>query len=43
MKRLTIGSEAPDFELPDHNGIIYRLSDIFPKKNVLLVFNIGFV
>jgi peroxiredoxin Q/BCP len=34
---LALGTEAPDFELPDHNGNIVRLRDL-RGKNVILVF-----
>jgi peroxiredoxin len=34
---------APDFALSDHQGQKVRLSDYVGKKNVLLVFNRGFV
>ena len=42
MKRLSIGDQAPDFELPDDHGRFHRLSSIYKEKNVLLVFNLGF-
>jgi peroxiredoxin len=42
MKSLTVGDIAPDFELPDHEGNLVRLSDICKTQNALLVFNIGF-
>ena len=42
MKQLVVGDKAPDFTLPDHTGKQFKLSEIFTKKNVLLVFNIGF-
>jgi peroxiredoxin len=42
MKRLSIGDQAPDFELPDDLGKLHRLSSIYEEKNVLLVFNLGF-
>lgn len=29
---LEVGIKAPDFELPDQNGKIYRLSDYTGKK-----------
>lgn len=34
---------APDFELPDLNGSIARLSDYLGKKNVVLIFLRGFM
>lgn len=33
-----VGTEAPDFELPDSDGGKTRLSDLRGRKNVLLVF-----
>ena len=36
---LSIGTKAPDFELPDSNGVLYSLSDyIGQDKKVVLVF-----
>ncbi len=43
MEKLIIGDLAPDFSLPDLTGRVYTLSEIYKSKNVLLVFNIGFV
>lgn len=40
--RLSAGSAAPDFTLPDHNGTPFTLSAITMARNALLVFNIGF-
>jgi peroxiredoxin len=33
---------APDFELPDFEGRVFRLSGLRDSKHVLLVFNRGF-
>ncbi len=41
--RAELNLPAPDFALEDMNGEVYRLSDYRGKKNVLLVFNRGFV
>ena len=38
---LRIGSQAPDFELPDSNGKAHTLADYIPNKNVVLVFYRG--
>ena len=38
MTTLKVGDEAPDFELPDHNGNKVKLSDFRGKKNVVLAF-----
>ncbi|MBI4457155.1 MAG: redoxin domain-containing protein [Acidobacteria bacterium] len=35
---LKVGDLAPDFELPDQNGKMVRLSDFKGKKNVALAF-----
>ncbi len=35
---MTIGDQAPDFELPLENGERFRLSDFRAKKNVVLYF-----
>lgn len=32
MNRLTAGTTAPDFELPDQNGVMTRLSTFQGKK-----------
>ncbi len=32
---LEVGVKAPDFELPDQNGKIHRLSDYTGKKVIL--------
>jgi len=34
---------APDFELPDFNGKLVRLSDFKGKKNLVLAFLRGFM
>nr|KXH72198.1 MAG: hypothetical protein AM325_01620 [Candidatus Thorarchaeota archaeon SMTZ1-45] len=38
---LNVGEEAPDFELPDQDGKMIRLSDYRGKHNVLLALNPG--
>ncbi len=43
MSKVAIHTPAPDFELEDFSGRTVRLSDYQGKKNVLLVFNRGFV
>ena len=43
MPKVQLNSKAPDFNLTDFHGQPVRLSDFFNKKNVLLVFNRGFV
>jgi peroxiredoxin len=41
--KLFKGQEAPDFELPDLNGVQIRLSDFREKKVVVLAFLRGFL
>ncbi|MBX2978851.1 MAG: redoxin domain-containing protein [Flavobacteriales bacterium] len=36
--RIAVGAEAPDFELPDENGALLRLSSLRGKCPVLLIF-----
>ena len=42
MARVALKTPAPDFELADFRGRMFRLSDLRGQKNVLLVFNRGF-
>jgi peroxiredoxin len=42
-KRIQLDQSAPDFTLTDANGQQVSLSDFKNKRNVLLVFNRGFV
>lgn len=43
MSRVTLNTPAPDFALDDWTGKRVCLSDFCGKKNVLLVFNRGFI
>lgn len=43
MAQIALKIPAPDFQLPDFNGRLIRLSDQMGKANVLLVFNRGFM
>lgn len=43
MQRLSVGDTAPDFMLLDHNGVAFKLSDLYRSQNMVLVFNLGFV
>ncbi len=43
MQRFKVGDLAPEFSLPDHHGVKYRLSEMVREQNLLLVFNFGFV
>jgi thioredoxin-dependent peroxiredoxin len=38
---LAIGSKAPDFQAPAHDGKTYRLSDVLRQKHVALIFYPG--
>lgn len=42
MEKLMVGDLAPDFTLPGADGTTIKLSDVYSKQNVILVFNIGF-
>ena len=39
MPRVSVNQPAPDFSLDDFAGKSVRLSDLYGRKNVLLVFN----
>lgn len=43
MPQVALNTPAPDFTLADFRGNLLRLSDFRGQKNVLLVFNRGFV
>lgn len=43
MSRIALNTSAPDFALDDFKGNQVRLADFRDKKNVLLVFNRGFM
>ncbi len=43
MAKLSISTQAPEFTSQDVNGNSVSLSDFANKKNVLLVFNRGFI
>ncbi len=43
MARVAVNLPAPDFELTDFEGRAFRLSGLRGRKNVLLVFNRGFL
>jgi len=43
MNKLCIGMEAPDFEKDDFNRIKIHLNSYRKLKNILLVFNRGFL
>ena len=35
---LEVGKKAPDFELPDQNGEVHKLSDYLGKKVITIYF-----
>ena len=43
MPRVELNTKAPNFTLTDFNGQSVSLSDYAGKKNVLFVFNRGFI
>jgi len=43
MPRVLINKAAPNFSLIDADGNDFNLTDFQAKKNVLLVFNRGFI
>ncbi|WP_347276311.1 hypothetical protein [Proteiniclasticum sp. QWL-01] len=43
MASVEINRPAPDFELTDYQGNLFRLSALQGKNNVLIVLNRGFV
>ena len=42
-QKAELNKPAPDFTLPDFNGNAIRLADFNGKKNIVLVFNRGFM
>jgi peroxiredoxin len=43
MPKVNLNVIAPDFTLSDFRGNIVRLSDFKEQRNVLLIFNRGFL
>ncbi len=43
MSKVALDKPAPPFELSDYKGRLIKLEDFSSIKNVLLVFNRGFV
>ncbi|MBP8666174.1 MAG: redoxin domain-containing protein [Smithella sp.] len=43
MPRVELNTQAPDFTMNDFNGKSVSLSDYAGQKNVLVVFNRGFM
>lgn len=43
MSKVSIHQTAPDFQLTDYKGRLIKLSNFKGQKNVVLVFNRGFM
>jgi len=43
MARVVLHAPAPAFSLPDFNGKVVSLADFTHQKNVLVIFNRGFL
>ena len=43
IDRVELNTQAPEFTLTDFNGNSVSLSDFTDRKNVLVVFNRGFI
>jgi peroxiredoxin len=43
MPEVALNAPAPDFGLADFEGSVFHLADLRGSKNVLLVFNRGFM
>lgn len=43
MASVEVNREAPNFELVDYRGNLFKLSDYRGEKNILLVLNRGFI
>lgn len=43
MSKVSLNTQAPDFSLKDFKGNEVKLSQYVGQKNVLLVFNRGFI
>ncbi len=43
MPKVSVNMPAPDFKLTDHRGKEFSPQDYLGKKNVVLVFNRGFM
>lgn len=43
MASVEVNMKAPDFEIDDYKGRIFKLSDYRGKNNILIVLNRGFV
>lgn len=43
MARVEVNKQAPGFSLPDFDGQPVSLADFYGTKNVLVVFNRGFI
>ena len=43
MASVSLNTEAPDFEIMDYKGDVFKLSNFRGKRNALIVLNRGFV
>lgn len=43
MSIIELNKKAPDFEMEDYNGNMFKLSDFIGQSNILIVLNRGFV
>lgn len=43
MSHLSPGAAAPEFALPNHEGILVSLSDVLREHNAFVLFNLGFL
>jgi peroxiredoxin len=43
MASIEVNKMAPDFQMEDYKGETFQLSSFKEKKNVLIVFNRGFI
>lgn len=42
MSKVAINQKAPDFQLIDYRGHLFRLSNFKDQQNLVLIFNRGF-
>jgi peroxiredoxin len=42
MPRISLNTQAPDFQMEDFEGRSMRLSDFRGRRHVILIFNRGF-
>lgn len=42
-QKIAINTKAPDFNLADYQGVTRSLAEFQHKKNIVLIFNRGFI